>query len=255
MDEKELALLVLVPTIVFIFISSGIVFLIYTYYKTKQQHLHDKQQAELLLIKELNRTKIEIQDETLTYIGRELHDNIGQLLTVSKIHSNSLLKEIADNKKLIALDSALEKTMLEVKALSKSLDSSRIENFGLQNEIANEVEQINKLQHCQVDFDYQGKIQFSTDCAIMLYRIIQEFLSNAVKYSQCRKILIQIHCNPTSIMVTLHDDGHGFDISKIEKGSGLINMERRANLLNASDFFFDTQLGAGTTLSFTIQNG
>ena len=108
-----------------------------------------------------------MQNETLSIIGRELHDNIGQLLTVSKIHAHSLLKINSEDKKLIALDDALDKTITEVTALSKSLDASRINNFGLKNEIENEVERLNKLQVAQLTLSFTGENNLSSDRAII----------------------------------------------------------------------------------------
>lgn len=254
MDEKEIALLIIVPTVTFIFISIGIVFLIYTYFKTKQKHLFEKQQAEFLFSRELNRTKLEMQNETLTIIGRELHDNIGQLLTVSKIHAHSLLKINIEDKKLIALDDALDKTIIEVKALSKSLDASRINNFGLKNEIENEVERLNKLQVAQLTLSFTGENNLTSDRAIMLFRILQEFLSNSIKYSRCKTILIDLLFSNESLTISIKDDGKGFDRQQKANGSGLLNMEKRANFLLATNFSFDSSPNNGTSISFTLQN-
>ncbi len=252
MDEKDIALIILIPSITFIIICSGLVFLIYTYYKTKQKFLQERIATQLTFSKELNKTKQEIQDQTLTYIGRELHDNIGQLLTISKIHSNSLIKNESENKKLLALDDVLNKVIVEIKQLSKSLDSSRIADFGFHKELATEVSRINSTQVVKVDLQIEGDENIENEKAIILYRILQEFISNSVKYSSCDMIEISLTYMNDHLQVRATDNGIGFDFESVKKGSGLNNIKNRISLLQAENVVFESNNTTGTILSFSI---
>ena len=69
---------------------------------------------------------------------------------------------------------------------------------------------------------------------IIIFRILQEFLSNTVKYSEAKNISITLNYKPENLIIIATDDGKGFDINEIEQGSGLINMKSRASLINAS---------------------
>lgn len=254
MEKNQLILFFFVSSIILIIVVFSIIAFLFQYRKRKIEFTIEQETAAIRHELNLQNAKLEMQNETLTIIGRELHDNIGQLLTVSKIHANSLLKESGENKKLIALDDALDKTITEVKALSKSLDASRINNFGLQNEIENEVERLNKLQIAQLNLLFTGDNNLSSDRAIMLFRILQEFLSNSIKYSRCKTILIDLVFSNETVSVSLKDDGKGFDKQQKANGSGLLNMEKRANFLLANNFIFDSSPNNGTSLSFTLQN-
>ena len=138
--------LIIYSTLIVIVIAIALLLVFNIALKQKRNSLIEKQAAELTFISELNKTKQEIQDQTLTYIGRELHDNIGQLLTISKIHSNALIRNDAENKKLVALDEMLDRAIVEIKQLSKSLDSSRIADFGFHKEHLLEVSRINNIK-------------------------------------------------------------------------------------------------------------
>lgn len=220
--------------------------------KQKRNSLIEKQAAELKFISELNKTKQEIQDQTLTYIGRELHDNIGQLLTISKIHSNALIRNDAENKKLIALDEMLDKAIVEIKQLSKSLDSSRIADFGFHKELLLEVSRINNTKAAKVNLQVAGRENLDAGKAIILYRILQEFISNAMKYSHCDTIHISLTYSSEFLQVEVSDNGIGFDMNSVKRGSGLNNIQNRITLLHAADVQFTSQANQGTWLLFKI---
>jgi len=242
MLETKIIFVLISGLIVFALLFAGILFFILQFRKTRMMHME-----------ELMKTKLEIQDETLTYIGRELHDNLGQLLTVSKIHVNSLMKQYCDEKKIATLENVLDKMMVELKGLSKSLNSSRIKDFGLTRELANEVERIEKIQVMQIALRIEGEEKkMSTDHEIILYRIIQEFLSNSLKYSQAREVSILLRYHNTELVVEIADNGQGFDMTMTSQGSGVSNIKNRAQLLNAQDIVFTSTPGKGTRLSLTL---
>jgi signal transduction histidine kinase len=255
MDEKEIILLVTVCSITFIITSAGIIFLIYYFFNTKQKFILEKQTRELNYEKEISKTKLEMQDQTLTYIGRELHDNIGQLLTVTKIHANTLLKTLADNTKLQALDNTIDKTIVELKALSKSLDNTRVAHFGIKKELGQEVERLNKTQICTIELEITGSEEnLIIDKAIIIYRICQEFLSNSIKYSKTKTIQINISIQNHQTAVAIQDYGIGFDMQNTKLGSGILNIKNRIKLLQPLAMQFNSNIGEGTFLNFTINN-
>lgn len=244
--------LIVYATLIVIVIATALLLVFMLALKQKKNSMIEKQAAELNFIAELNKTKQEIQDQTLTYIGRELHDNIGQLLTIAKIHANSLLKVDGSNKKLNSLDEMLDKTLHEVKQLSKSLDSSRIADFGFHKELLQEVTRINNTRVAKVDLKISGTENIQNTQAILLYRILQEFISNAMKYSQCDTIHILLQYTAMWIEVEVKDNGIGFDMETVKRGSGLNNIINRVSLLSATDVLFTSAKEQGTLLHFKI---
>lgn len=243
MLEKKIIFVLIIVLIVFVLLFLGILFFILQFRKTKLIH-----------VEEMMKTKLEIQDETLTHIGRELHDNLGQLLTVSKIHTNSLLKQYGDDKKLIALENVLDKTVAELRALSKSLNNSRIKDFGLHKELANELDRIERMNIMHVTLLVEGNDEgkLSNDKAIILYRIIQEFLSNSLKYSKATELKVSLMYKNNALQISLSDNGIGFDMQQGSIGSGVNNIKNRAHLLNAQHIDYVSALHKGTQLSLTL---
>lgn len=243
MLEKKIIFVLIIGLIVFILLFVGILFFVLQFRKTRLMHLE-----------ELMKTKLEIQDETLSYIGRELHDNLGQLLTVSKIHTNSLIKQFGEDKKLTALDQVLDKTITELRALSKSLNNSRISDFGLHKELVTEAERIEKMNVMNVKLNIEGDHEesISNDKAIILYRIIQEFLSNSLKYSQASELIISLIYKKNELEILLSDNGKGFDMNTAALGSGVNNIKNRAQLLNAQRIEFNSMPMKGTQLLLTL---
>ena len=240
--ENKIKFVLIIGLIIFTLLFIGILFFILQFSRTKTTHLE-----------ELMKTKLEIQDATLSYIGRELHDNLGQLLTVSKIHINSLMKQYGDDKKLVALDSVLDKTVTELRTLSKSLNNSRIKDFGLHKELTQEVERIEKMNVMEVSLRIEGEEKkLDDDKEIILYRIIQEFLSNSLKYAQASQLKINLRYTADQLHVHLSDNGKGFDIQQAVLGSGVTNIKHRAHLLNAQAVEYHSAVGKGTQLSLTL---
>ena len=240
--EQKIIFVLIIVLVVFAILFVGIIFFMIQFRKTKVLH-----------IEELLKTKLEIQDETLTYVGRELHDNLGQLLTVSKIHVNSLLKLYGQEKKIIALDNVLDKTVQELRMLSKSLNNSRVKDFGFHKELQQEVDRLERMNIMDVVLTIENESDdYPTEKAIILYRIIQEFLSNSIKYSQGNLVKVSLKYSDQFLKLRLSDNGRGFDMALTELGSGVTNIKNRAQMLNAKDISYTSTSYSGTQLSLTL---
>lgn len=242
MDDKKIIFVLIVVMIVFALLFAGIIVFILQYRK-----------ARLLHMEEMMKTRMEIQDQTLTHVGRELHDNIGQLLTVAKIHVNTLLKQLPGDGKVEALDHVVNKAVGELKALSKSLNNSRIADFGLHRELAAEVERLQRVSTTAIQLNVSGEVKpIPVDQAILLYRILQEFLTNSLKYAEASTISILLDYRNQEVQVSIYDNGRGFDMSVTEAGSGISNIRNRAKLLQAKGFNYTSSPYRGTHLSLTL---
>ena len=144
---------------------------------------------------------------------------------------------------------ALSNGLKEVRSLSKTLNNDVILNIGFEKSITNELDRMKKMKFTSAELKIIGdKADFNDrKHEIIIFRILQEFLSNSVKYSEAKNIGITLDYKPKSIIITATDDGKGFDINEIEQGSGLINMKSRAALIGA-DLDLSSKLGEGVKL-------
>lgn len=221
------------------------------YQKRKNQLLLRNVEQQKRFDEELIKTQQEIQEETLKQVGRELHDNIGQMLVMSTMQMNAAAKVVGDEakNKVNNASEALKATLEEVRALSKSLNSDVIFNLGFDATVKNEVERLNKTGLIEASLSITGeKVNFENKKdEIILFRILQEFFSNTLKYAEAETLNLTLAYNEKYLKIEVNDDGNGFNIDAAEKGSGLINMEKRAELIKAT-YQLESQPKKGTKI-------
>jgi signal transduction histidine kinase len=253
--QKQISteLIALIAYVAFFVLAIIIVFVIFfsLFQKRKNQLLLDKINQQKAFDEELVKTQQEIQEETLKYVGRELHDNVGQLLAIATMQLKAVDK-VADDTikpKLTNASEAVKTTLTEVRALSKSLNNDVIFNLGFDAIVKNEVNRLNKSGLIDAKLDIIGNrvdIENKKD-KLFLFRILQEFISNSLKYANAELLQITLNYQEEFITISANDDGEGFNLDEVEKGSGFINMEKRAELIEA-DFGLTSHPGQGTRL-------
>lgn len=247
---SERYLLVYMIMILIIITSLVIVFFI-VFQKRKNKLLKERIKQQQAFEAEIVQAQTEAQEQTLKNIGWELHDNVGQLLSFASMQLSILKMQVADDVKDKFKDTseALSNGLKEVRALSKTLNNDVILNIGFEKSITNELYRMKKMKFTSAELKIIGdKVAFNDrKHEIIIFRILQEFLSNSVKYSEAKNIAITLDYKPKNIIITATDDGKGFDINEIEQGSGLINMKSRAALIDAN-LELNSKLGEGVKL-------
>ncbi|GAA3627546.1 sensor histidine kinase [Flavivirga jejuensis] len=222
---------------VLVIVTSLVVIFFMVFQKRKNKLLLDKIKQKQAFEEEIAQAQTEIQEQTLKNIGWELHDNVGQLLSFASMQLSILKMQVADDVKEKFKDTsdALKNSLSEVRALSKTLNNEVVLNIGFEKSITNELDRLKKMKFTSAELKTVGeKIDFTDrKHEIIIFRILQEFLSNSVKYSEAENLTITIEYQVENLKITATDDGKGFDINDIEKGSGLINMKSRASLIHA----------------------
>ncbi|SFZ94267.1 hypothetical protein SAMN05428642_10435 [Flaviramulus basaltis] len=233
---SERYLLVYMIMVLIIITSLVIVFFV-VFQKRKNKLLLDRIKQQQAFEEEIAQAQTETQEQTLKNIGWELHDNIGQLLSFASMQLSILKMQVADDVKDKFKDTsdALKDSLAEVRQLSKTLNNEVVLNIGFEKSITNELNRLKKMKFTSAELKIIGdKIDFvNRKHEIIIFRILQEFLSNSVKYSEAKNLNITLNYQPKNLIITATDDGKGFDIDTVEKGSGLINMKSRAALVNA----------------------
>ena len=185
----------------------------------------------------------EIQQETLAQIGRELHDNIGQLLSLAKLSLNSAKPEKQAQGKDYIND-----IIREVRALSKTLNLDWVESVTLDEFIGQQLEKIQSTGYCNTSLQSdQSFRELTKDQKLVLIRVIQECLNNAIKHAQPDRIDIRITKSSQSRSIEIRDDGVGFDTTQKSKGSGMYNLSKRMETIGGK-FYLTSNLGKGTQI-------
>ena len=251
--EAERNLIVYMIVILLIICTLVIMFFI-VYQKRKNQLLLKNIEQQKQFDEELIKTQQEIQEQTLKNVGRELHDNVGQLLAFATMQMNSVARNATEDlkPKVENASEALKESLAEVRALSKSLNSDVIQNMGFKATVQNEINRLNKSGLIEASLKIEGKDQNleNKKDEIILFRIIQEFLSNTLKYAEAETLKIYLEYATNKLKIKVVDDGVGFDLESAEQGSGMTNMKKRAELIEAQ-FNLESEPDKGTVLTIT----
>ena len=245
MQRQETAILVASITLVVIIIM--VIFLFLIFQKRKNSLLLRQKEAEQRFEQEIAETQIEIREETLRNISWELHDNIGQLLTLAKIQINVAQDNPAQ---LEEVTETISKSLTELRALSKIINPDMVKNLSLPEVIGLEIERFNRLQFIDAKLEIKGdEFLMDSKAEIVIFRIMQEFFTNTVKHSKASKLEVSLSYQEHLLEIIAHDNGVGFDIATIptKKGLGLCNMRTRGKLINA-EISLHSEKEKGTTL-------
>lgn len=258
--EKEIldVSILIYSVVVLLILSTTIVVFFIVFQKRKNKLLMEQVERQKEFDEELIKTQQEIQEETFKHLGRELHDNIGQLLALASMQVRAAVKVVDKDakSKVESASDILKETLTEVRALSKSLNSDIINNIGFDVAIANEIERLNKTGFFKAELNIIGNpISFENKKdETILFRILQEFFSNTLKYAEAEQLSVHLNYIENHIDITVKDDGNGFDMDTAEVGSGLINMKKRAELIDANYHLESApEQGATLNLSYTFR--
>ncbi|MDB5196905.1 MAG: hypothetical protein JWP88_1276 [Flaviaesturariibacter sp.] len=202
-----------------------------------------KQLEQELLLKELNKQKIisqstiETQERERGEIGKELHDNVNQILTTTKLYLDLSMSNTELKDELIQKSSRnIIYVINEIRQLSRSLMNPSLGDLGLLDSISDLIENINLTKKLQVKLIAEETIEaiVSDNQKLMIYRITQEALNNAIRHARAASAIVQLSEKDGYIILKITDDGIGFDPAYIKKGAGLNNIQNRVYLANGT---------------------
>ncbi|TPN86165.1 sensor histidine kinase [Aquimarina algicola] len=247
MEQQETA--ILIASIVLVVVVIVMISLFSIFQKRKNSLLLQQKEAEKKFEKAIAETQIEIREETLRNISWELHDNIGQLLTLAKIQVNIAQD---DPEKLAEVTDTITKSLTELRSLSKLINPDAIKSLSLTEAITLEIERFNRMQFVNASVtSNQEIVKLDDKVEIIIFRIFQEFFTNTIKHSKATKLTVDIRYDQDKLVVKAEDDGIGFDNSSfnnVKQGIGLKNMQNRGKLIGAN-VELTSQKGKGTSIT------
>jgi|SRR5579863_7100145 len=256
MGAKDIKFVVLAATLLFAVVIGFIVYFVILYRNRQLKNKQEQDEREAAFQQELLKTQIEIQEQTLEYISKEIHDNITQVLSFVKLSLASVGNTLEDNKKTKINESRelVAQTITDLRDLSKSLSFEHIAQIGLVKTIEQEAERINKSGLLKISLLTEGQIySLGEQRELVLFRIYQESINNALKYANAKHFKISLHYRADLFNLTLEDDGAGFspDLLNNKSGSGLRNMENRAALIGGKAVI-DSVPGTGCRIHVSL---
>lgn len=202
----------------------------------------------------ITKTTILVQEKEREEIGRELHDNINQILTSAKLYLE--LAKSGDRELVTgAIESSYANINLaigEVRKLSKQLVKPAFDT-SLKEALKDMTDEWQALAEVDIDFCAMtfSEEQVDEGLKLTLYRIVQEQLNNIVKYATASRVFVQLKTDPENVYLLIKDNGVGFDTNKKSKGIGLRNIDHRVRF-HKGRATIHSQPGAGCTIEICV---
>lgn len=228
--------------------------LLFQYYRRRLLHVQELYDLRRNFDQTLLQSQLEIQEQTYAQISEEIHDNIGQVLSLVKLNINTLGSE-QDAEKISNTNELLAQAIADLRNLSHLLNTRYIDQAGF----TESVQQL--LLHLQKSGQYQTSLlqpheKFNIDGqkAIILFRMVQEMVNNAVRHAGASDICVTLEQRNGQRRIILSDNGRGFDTSILEQpggGLGIRNMKLRAASVGAA-IDINSRLNQGTSITITL---
>lgn len=253
-DSEIIFTAIITALVLFLLVASIGVFILF-YQKKRKDYITEIEYVKSQFEQTLLAAKLEIREQTLQHVGYELHDNLGQVASLIKINLHTLdlsdtekvKQKIEDTKELVRL------LIGDLKSLSLSMNPDRIVQLGIVAAAENEIARLNKIGTFEGVLLVEGPSPpIDANTTIIVYRMLQEMLNNSIKHSNSRIIKIELKVTENFFTLVCSDEGVGFDLKDVlgQNGSGLINLQNRAKLINGNLTIKSSS--AGTVVSIKL---
>ena len=257
-NSQSAALVFLIFMSIFILVMISFIIIILFFVQKKQQGFsHDLRAAKANYEKELYKAHLEIQEQTFQEIAREIHDNVGQILSLAKLGLGTLDLDKKDETKesITEISDILEKALDDLRHMSRTLNAEIIKKGGLKKSIEMQVGFLQRGGKFNIHFNVVGDfISIDETKEIILFRILQEAVNNIIRHSAANDINITLSYTREFLKLQIADNGKGFNLQDQISGSaslnGIYNMQHRAKLIEA-EFEIDSIIGNGTKITIT----
>ncbi|HEX5171158.1 MAG TPA: ATP-binding protein [Cyclobacteriaceae bacterium] len=236
--------------------------------RQKQAEKTMKQKNRAEIEKKINQQKfrsvliLEGQEEERKRIAMDIHDGIGQMLTSLKYQIESIEQNGNEkfNRKIAEINQGIKDVIKEVRRVTFNLKPTVLGDYGLQAALNVFIQEIGKLTNIQLAFRTQGDMTYRLPQKVEnnIFRIVQEAINNAIKYSNAEKIEVLLRQTESDLVITVNDEGDGFDEKiieardiNIESGRGFFNMYERTEYINGT-LEIKSAPGQGTVVHLSV---
>jgi two-component system, NarL family, sensor kinase len=258
-ETIQIYLIIAVAVVAMLLMAGSIILFVLYYQKRMVQEQFKRQQLELDFQKQMMEAALESQENERRRVAGDLHDSIGAMLSTIRVslitqakRANADVESITESKKM------LDDTIESVRRISRDLMPSTLEKFGLAQAVKEMCERFQSTAALPITYNEEGELHpISKKRELMIFRVIQELINNALKHAQASEIKVNFAGDEKNLTIIVEDNGIGFNVEEIRndkrssKGLGLYNIENRTRLVNA-DVEFNSGTNQGSRVVLTI---
>lgn len=255
--ESEIIVTIIAGTILLLLLVSFIVLFLFLHQRRAFNHKRQVQKLQ----EEFSQAQIELQEQVLGSVSAEIHDNLGQMLSVIKLNLSKLSRMVKgqEEEELIGLvRTQVSGVISDMRSISKTLSQDFISDFGLYEALKLEMERVQNTGFLKTELTTEGEPEkFNPKMEIVLFRITQELINNTIKHAEATTLTVNLNYNADKLMMTVADDGKGFDPSAVaqraagDSGNGLKNMQKRVKIIGGL-LTLESSGDAGTRVKIEI---
>jgi signal transduction histidine kinase len=256
MESYDFLLVFSIATVGMLVLAGSIVTFVVFYQKRMIQEQLKRQALEYDYQQRMLQAELVSQESERRKLAADLHDSIGGMLSTIRVGLTTVGKHLPDPSGIDETKKMLDDTITSVRRISRDLMPSTLEKFGLIHAVKELCERFEGTSKIKIQFHEQGEYTaIDPQHQLMIFRVAQELLNNAVKHAHATQITVSISIDD-HIRLFVEDDGIGFNVGEVKydkkgsKGLGLFNIENRARLLNGTiEFEKGRTRGSKTTLT------
>lgn len=254
-QQEDILITIVVASVFFILIGSFLLLLVFVFLRRQRKNKEEKEEMRNRFEQTLLKTQLEIQEQTFAFISEEIHDNIGQVLSLVRLNLNTFEEPISEDK-INQTDELLGKAIKDLRELSHNLQNNRIHDIGIVESVRQLLLSLEKTGKYKVHFqsdDHFHILDPKTD--IIIFRMVQEIINNIIKHANATTIEVSILTNKDLSLIQIKDNGIGFNENFLlteNQGIGLHNIANRAKMLNGQ-LDIKSAPGYGTTITLTLK--
>lgn len=252
--------MIVAATCIFLVAAAFLLLYVNLYNKRKKMHQYEKAQLKQQFETESIIIQMEVQEQTLRTVAAEIHDNVGQLMGLSKLTLSAvdIAKDpVRAQEKVKDTLGLLDTSMKELRHLASVLYGQNVLREGLEKAVEKELEWLGRTDRYKISWNLVRTTDpwaIDPKKELIAFRLIQEVLNNIMKHAEAKSIIVNFEYLPNHIFISIGDDGKGFDVEKYlhyPVGLGLQNLKKRAAMIS-SDLQISSDGNNGTCVSLTI---
>lgn len=256
-QATQIYLIIAIAIVTMLVMAGAIIIFVVFYQKRMIREQMKRQTMEFEYQQKMLQAELESQETERRRLAADLHDSIGGMLSTIRVGISTMARLLPDPMSVDQTKQMLDDTITSVRRISRDLMPSTLEKFGLTHALRELCERFQATSKITIHFFLEGDLEpLDKTRELMIFRIVQELLNNAIKHSQASQISVTLKSDH-KLAVIVQDDGVGFDPEAFKKdtqsgkGLGLFNIENRARLLGAK-LEYGKQSKKGSTTIITL---
>lgn len=238
----DVLLIIAIGTALFLSLGIFITFMTLLYQKKRLQHQEEVKGLIDAYQKEILKARLEMQEQTFLSISQEIHDNVGQILSLVRLNVSTLGKaeSVAAEQKILSSKELLDQAIGDLRNLSKRLNSKYVAQQRLSSLLKFQVDLIRKTGVADTYFEVLGEERMlNPEKKLIIFRIAQEALNNVIRHAEASILTAKLEYRSEKTILSISDDGKGFTVpdktakNGLSQGTGTYNMYYRASLIGA----------------------